>query len=212
MRNPAGRALRRQCGHPAVRVRCDMPPKRQASPARTSDWLSKTHARTRDPGSVGAAPKLRGEKRWTEAAEVFDSDQKRGRMPNLPGVSSSGSAASRNSGPSPVPANAGTELMKMMSTYARSVLSMKPAGFDPFGYTKIIRGRPVQVLALCASKLCGRGACRCACFWGGRAGTRTWDVWSCPIDRALCRFCSPASRGKHALPWGVFFRNQARLL
>ena len=111
--------------------------------------MSETHARTRDPGSVGAAPKLRGEKRWTEAAEVFDTDLKRGRMPNLPGVSSSGSAASGSSGPSPVPGNAGTELKTMMSTYARSVLSMKPAGFDPFGYTKIIRGRPVQVLTLC---------------------------------------------------------------
>ena len=124
-----------------------MAPKSQASPA-GSDWLESTHARTRDPGSAGGG-QARGAKRWTEAAEVFDADLKCGRMPNLPGVSSSGSAASGSADPSPVPGSTAADLKTLMCNYARSVLSMKPVGFDPFGYTKIIRGRPVQVLLGC---------------------------------------------------------------
>ena len=126
----------------------EMAPKRKVSPA-GSDWLERTHARTCDPGSAGGG-QARGAKRWTEAAEVFVEDLKRGRMPDLPGVSSSGSAAASGSGdPSPVPGYTPDELKNLMSNYARSVLSMKPVGFDPFGYTKIIRGRPVQVLLGC---------------------------------------------------------------
>ena len=120
-----------------------MAPKQNTQPPRAPEWMERTYERTRDPLPAASAGD-RGAKRWQEAGSRFDADLKRGRVPDLPGMPAAGVAGS-SGGPSPAPGGGRpADLKRLMTEYARTVLSMKPASLDPFAYTKIIRGRPVQ--------------------------------------------------------------------
>lgn len=153
----------RPLGGLSTRSSVRMAPKREASPA-PPPWMSATHARTRDP-TQGDRQALRGEKRWQEAKTSAEEDVKRGRMPTFSATSASGASGSAEAmPPSTPPLGSAAELQRVLTNYARDTLSMKPGGLDPFAYTKIIRGRPVQASS-------------------GNSFHLLWKVWECMYEK-----------------------------
>lgn len=146
-----------------------MAPKKNTQPPRGPEWMERTHERTRDPLPAGSSGD-RGAKRWQEAGARFDAELKRGRVPDLPGMPAAGVAGSSGS-PSPAPGGGGpADVKRLMTDYARTVLSMKPASLDPFAYTKIIRGRPVQAFVVFLRMRFSSDPHECSFRAGGRKG------------------------------------------
>ena len=134
-------------------------------------------------GQAGCSAKRSQE----DAIVPFAAAAKSGRMLD-PSEMSSAVGSSEPVGRDLAPGFRPSELQNFLCAYAQSVMRMKPVDPDPTAYTKIIRGRPVQVIPLFVlSTMHPRVECLCGFSEGGRARSRTEQVLCTFRGRALCR-------------------------